>query len=140
MLKDGVPHVKQGRPRGSKQKVTIQSKLEAQAAGLLPHEWLLKVSRGEPIMHKRWEITRDKKTGKEISRTLVVEEVYTDFATRIDCAKAAAPYYAPRLATQQVNFGKGPLPVMQVPMVASVEEWERIAMDSQAKLKEDVKS
>lgn len=76
------------------------------ATGMLPHEWLLKVSRGEPIVHRHWDIKYDR-SGKEVSRVLVEEEVYADFATRIDAAKAAAPYYAPKLAIQQVTVKGG---------------------------------
>lgn len=70
--------------------------------GLLPHEWLLKVSRGEGIKHKRWVVKYDAK-GNEKSRELIEEEVYADFPTRIDAAKVASPYYAPRLAVQTVS-------------------------------------
>lgn len=95
-----------GRPKGSKQKVTAQARAAAMETGLLPHEWLLKVARGEPIEHTRVVIQYDK-NGKEKSRELVTEEVYADFPTRIDAAKAAAPYYAPKLAIQQVNVKGG---------------------------------
>lgn len=93
-----------GRPKGSVQKVTAQAREAAAESGLLPHEWLLKVSRGEPIEQKRWKITYDAK-GNEKSRELITEEVYADFPTRIDAAKAAAPFYAPKLAVQQVKVG-----------------------------------
>lgn len=93
-----------GRPKGALSKVTAKAKLAAMETGLLPHEWLLKVSRGEGIEHKRWVIKYDK-NGKETSRELVTEEVYADFPTRIDAAKAAAPFYAPKLAVQQVKVG-----------------------------------
>jgi hypothetical protein len=63
---------------------------------------LLKVSRGEPIEQKRW-VTKYDKNGKETGRELVTEEVYADFPTRIDASKAAAPFYAPKLATQTVS-------------------------------------
>ncbi len=92
-----------GRPRGSVQKITTKAREEAMKAGLLPHEWLLKVSRGEGIVHKRWVVEYDAK-GNEKSKKLVEEEFYADFPTRIDAAKAAAPYYAPRLATQTVSI------------------------------------
>ena len=96
-----------GRPKGSTQKVTTKAREEAMASGLLPHEWLLKVSRGEPVTQKSWKVTYDSK-GKEKGIELVEEEYYADFATRIDAAKAAAPYYAPRLAVQQVKVvGEG---------------------------------
>lgn len=83
----------------------------ASLSGLLPHEILLMIARGEPIVHKVWVAKRDKKgniirdeDGHEIQE--LVERIhYADFAMRIDAAKAAAPFYAPRLAAQQVNVG-----------------------------------
>lgn len=92
-----------GRHKGSQQKVTTQARLEAAQSGLLPHEWLLKVARGEPVPHTKWKITYHAKTGVELKRELVHEEYYADFDRRIDAAKAAAPFYAPRLATQTVT-------------------------------------
>lgn len=91
-----------GRPKGALSKVTAKAKQAAMETGLLPHEWLLQVSRGEGIKHKRWVIKYDTK-GNEKSRDLVEEEIYADFPTRIDAAKAASPYYAPRLAVQTVS-------------------------------------
>ncbi len=91
-----------GRPKGALSKVTAKAKQAAMETGLLPHEWLLKVSRGEGIAHKRWVVKYDAK-GNEKSKELVEEEVYADFPTRIDAAKAAAPFYAPRLAVQTVS-------------------------------------
>ena len=91
-----------GRPKGTLAKVTAKAREAAAETGLLPHEWLLKVSRGEGIKHKRWVVKYDKQ-GKEVSRDLIEEEVYADFPTRIDAAKAAAPFYAPRLAVQTVS-------------------------------------
>lgn len=92
-----------GRPKGVRTKIATQAKLEAAQAGLLPHEWLLKVARGEPVPHTKWKITYHAKTGVELKRELVHEEYYADFGVRIDAAKAAAPFYAPRLATQTVT-------------------------------------
>lgn len=92
-----------GRPKGSVQKITAQAREEAKATGLLPHEWLLKVARGEPIEQKRWVIKHDKK-GNVISKELVTDIVYPDLPMRQDSAKAAAPYYAPRLAAQTVDM------------------------------------
>ena len=98
----GGPRPGSGRPKGSVTKVTAKAREAAMETGLLPHEWLLKVSRGEGIKHKRWVIKYDAK-GDEKSRELVEEEIYADFSTRIDAAKAASPYYAPRLAVQTVS-------------------------------------
>ena len=98
----GGRHPGAGRPKGALSKVTAKAKQAAMETGLLPHEWLLQVSRGEGIKHKRWVVKYDAK-GNEKSRELIEEEVYADFPTRIDAAKAASPYYAPRLAVQTVS-------------------------------------
>lgn len=92
-----------GRPKGRTNSVTAEARKAAAESGMLPHEWLLKVSRGEPIEQKRWKIIYDKQ-GNEKGRELITEEVYADFPTRIDAAKAASPYYAPRLAVQNVSI------------------------------------
>ena len=91
-----------GRPKGRTNSVTAKARESATETGLLPHEWLLKVSRGEAIEQKRW-VTKYDKNGKEVSRELVTEQVYADFPTRIDASKAAAPFYAPKLAVQTVS-------------------------------------
>lgn len=97
------PSATKGRPKGKQQTVTTQARLEAASSGLLPHEWLLKVCRGESILHKRWKVKYHAKTGEELSRELIEEEYYPDFPMRVDAAKAAAPYYMPKLATQTVK-------------------------------------
>lgn len=91
-----------GRPKGAVQKITTKAREEAAASGLLPHEWLLMVARGEPIEQKRWVETTGPR-GK-VTRELVTDIVYPDLPMRQDSAKAAAPYYAPRLAAQTVDM------------------------------------
>lgn len=93
-----------GRPAGGIAKISAVAREKAMATGLLPHEWLLSVARGDPIAHKRWDILLDE-NDKEISRELIEEVYYADFSTRVDAAKAAAPFYAPKLATQTVTVG-----------------------------------
>ncbi|MEO7323946.1 MAG: hypothetical protein ABIW82_03880 [Dokdonella sp.] len=68
-----------GRKAGSFNKMTKRAREEAAKAGELPHEFLLRVARGEEI---------DGHT--------------PEFGERVDAAKAAAPYYAPRLAATNV--------------------------------------
>lgn len=92
-----------GRFKGTKSLNTKNVIDSAASSGLLPHEWLLKVARGEPVLHRRWKITYHQKTGVELSREVVEETFYADFPVRVEAAKAAAPYYAPRLATQTVT-------------------------------------
>lgn len=94
-----------GRPRGKSSVLTEKARAEAKLSGLLPHEWLLKVARGEPVMQAR-SINIVNKKGAVIGQEIVIEEVYADFATRVEAAKAAAPYYAPRLATHYIDMVK----------------------------------
>jgi hypothetical protein len=61
------------------------------------------VARGEPIEQKRWDIKHDKK-GNVVSKDLVTDIVYPDLPMRQDSAKAAAPFYAPKLAAQTVDM------------------------------------
>lgn len=84
---------KPGRPVGSTNKFSIKSRELAEATGILPHEFLLLVVRGEPIKHK----VKNPVTG------LFEEElIVPKWEDRLDCAKAAAPYYAPKFATVEV--------------------------------------
>ena len=64
-----------GRPAGSATRKTREIADRAAAAGELPHEFLLRVMRGE-----------------------AVDGTVPTFAELIDAAKAAAPYFAPKLA------------------------------------------
>ena len=105
-MSKGGPGRGQGRKPGSVNKLAQEAVLAAKETGLLPHEWLLKVSRGEPIEQKRWKDVLDA-DGKVIDRELVEEVLYPDFGTRMDAAKAASPFYAPRLATQTVSVQGG---------------------------------
>lgn len=106
MAGGGGPRKGAGRPVGAVNRVAKEAIAAAKAEGILPHEWLLNIVRGEPVQQKRWEIKRDE-NGKEISRELVIDTIYPDFPVRMDAAKAASPYYAPRLATQTVSVQGG---------------------------------
>ena len=87
---------KPGRPLGSASKMAKEAREKAQQTGLLPHEWLLSVMRGE----LQEQLVVDPIDGKLI-RTYIVP----DFEKRIDAGKAAAPYYAPKISTVEVITG-----------------------------------
>ena len=76
---------------------------QARAAGILPHEWLLKVCRGDMI-EQRTKVCEYYKSGTMKgmikSEEWVLDTYYPTFPERLDAAKHASPYYAPRLATQ----------------------------------------
>lgn len=102
-----------GRKKGTLAIVTAKARAAAMLVGLLPHEWLLAVSRGEPMLQKSWRIKYDK-NGKELSRVLVEEQFYADFPMRLDAAKCAAPFYAPKLAVQNISMSGSPDAVADV--------------------------
>jgi len=102
--KNGGARKGAGRPKGAISSVSMKAKAAAAESGMLPHEWLLMVSRGEPIEHHRLVVEKDG-DGKEIHREYVKEMAYPDMDVRIDAAKAAAPFYAPKLAAQVVKVG-----------------------------------
>lgn len=92
---------KGGRPLGSMSKLAREAREKAQATGLLPHEFLLAVARGERIT--RWE---PHPHPEQAAAGVVVEVVEKyGFEERIDAAKAAAPYYAPKISTVEVIAG-----------------------------------
>jgi hypothetical protein len=68
----------------------------AALTGLLPHEILLTLARGEPINQR----ILNPETGE-----VRVLPHYPDIDLMVSAAKAAAPYYAPKLAATQVFPG-----------------------------------
>jgi hypothetical protein len=92
-----------GRPRGLKNVMTDLARAEAKLAGMLPHEFLLAVVRGDTIRQRVVNNVINKQ-GKVIGQEIQEFDVIPDFQMRVDAAKAAAPYYAPRLATQVVTI------------------------------------
>lgn len=81
-----------GRPVGTTTLINQKAIAKAKESGDLPHEFLLRIARGELI-------TRMVKNAK--GQIDEVEEVY-DFQDRKDAAKACAPYYAPKISTVEV--------------------------------------
>ena len=91
--------------------MTQEARSHAVATGELPHEFLLRVSRGE----------------------LIGNHVPT-FEERIDAAKAASPYYQPRLAMQEVEVKKTTDPVRDDPEALKKRIRERNVRLGQAKV------
>lgn len=77
----GGKRVGAGRKVGAVNKASSEARQHAQSTGELPHEFLLRVARGESI-----------------------DEHVPEFRDRVDAAKAAAPYFAPRLAATAVEL------------------------------------
>lgn len=85
-----------GRPPGAASRMSREARAKAEATGILPHEFLLMIVRGEPIF--RMEV--HPMTGEKVA----VKEDYS-FEDRKDAAKAVAPYYAPKISTVEVITG-----------------------------------
>lgn len=86
-----------GRPPGAKNKRTLALQAASKTGlppdlGMLPHVWLLRIMQGYPVAHGK------DKQGKAALYFPTMEE-------RIECAKAAAPYFAPRLSSVEVIKG-----------------------------------
>lgn len=86
-----------GRKKESHNRLSMEAREKAQATGLLPHEILLSMARGEPQ-----EVYVPLPDGT-VKRSLV----QVDLEQRRDAAKAAAPYYAPKISTVEVISGVG---------------------------------
>lgn len=84
---------KGGRPLGSTQVLTREARRRAQETGLLPHEILLSMARGE--LQQVWELD-------PVKGEAVAKQVPVDLEQRKDAAKAAAPYYAPKISTVEI--------------------------------------
>ena len=88
-----------GRPLGAATRRTREIADRAATAGELPHEFLLRIVRGEAI-----------------------DGMVPTFADRLDAAKAAAPYFAPRLAAVDLKAeGEVRHVLRRTPLTA--EEW-----------------
>lgn len=81
-----------GRPKGAANRMSQKAREAASAGGELPHEFLLRVARGGVI---RETVVRD--------GVQTVEEREPTLAERMDAAKAAAPFYAPKMASVEMK-------------------------------------
>jgi hypothetical protein len=102
----GTPRPGTGRPRGRINRLSAEAIAEAMATGELPHQFLLRVARGAKI-----------------------GDYQPTFAERLDAAKAAAPYYAPKLSAIDARIegeGASALNVVVVPAKApDADSWLR---------------
>jgi hypothetical protein len=77
--KPGTPKTG-GRLAGTPNKRSLQHIIQAESKGMLPHEFLAAVARGEEV-----------------------NGITPTFEQQLDAAKACAPYYAPRLSSSDVT-------------------------------------
>lgn len=85
-----------GRPMGALGRLSKAARELAASTGELPHEFLLRVARGEVISTDVMD-----PTSGELKKIYQVPEL----PMRIDAAKAAAPYFAPKLSAIEVLAG-----------------------------------
>lgn len=91
---------KGGRPLGSIAKVSKQARELAAQTGDLPHEILLKMARGLPV-----KIMVPVSTDEDGETTFAEKWQELTLDDVRDAAKAAAPYYAPKLSTVETITG-----------------------------------
>lgn len=97
----GGPGRGQGRKPGSINRLQLEAREAAQLAGKLPHEILLEMARGLPA-----KIMVDSGSRDENGDVIFVERYQAlDVEQMKDAAKAAAPYYAPKLSTVETIAG-----------------------------------
>src|SRR3954465_11661690 len=99
-LNEGEHKNKGGRPMGSLNKLAKEARDRAKETGALPHELLVKWGRGEPMSRK--VPPTDGSDPKDL-RNWMTEYVPVDGDAMRDCAKSAAPYFAPKLSTVEVT-------------------------------------
>jgi hypothetical protein len=85
----GLP---KGRPPNSLNKMTQQAREAAKLEGRMPHEILLDAARGKPMT-----VYKPQPDG-----TMKAELEPVSLAQALDAAKAAAPFYAPKISTVEV--------------------------------------
>jgi hypothetical protein len=97
----GGPGRGQGRKPGSVNRLQREAQERAKQEGELPHEILLKMARGLPVR----VMVDSGKVNEDGSRIFVEEWKALDVEQVRDAAKAAAPYFAPKLSTVETITG-----------------------------------
>jgi hypothetical protein len=99
--KPGTPKTG-GRIAGTPNKRSLQHIIQAEGKGMLPHEFLAAVARGEEI-----------------------NGITPTFEQQLDAAKACAPYYAPRLSSSDVT-------TRRVTSITELDDTELAALTGEA--------
>jgi hypothetical protein len=119
--------------REARERISAEVVEEARATGMLPHEWLLAVMRGEQINHFAYDVE---------SQEIIEVIVLPTFSDRMVAAQAAAPYFATKLKPKEGSGGFADpakrAGVMEVPLVDSMQKWAEVAAESQRVLKKKV--
>ena len=90
-----------GRPKGAVSRLTTEAVTKAKTTGILPHEFLLKIVRGEDI-----------------------DGTLPSIEQRIHAAIAVAPYFAPKLASIEQKMESNVKAVVSSKPMTS-DEWMR---------------
>ena len=86
-----------GRPKGTGLWDKRKRRELALSQGVLPHEWLLHIMHGNPVLQCKFN--KDLAMWEEV-------RVYPSLRIRIDCAKHAAPYFAPKLISKDITHSE----------------------------------
>lgn len=92
---------KAGRPDGSINRLARESRERAEQTGALPHELLLTWGRGEPMSRK----VPGPESDRSDPTTWIIQYIPMEADDMRDCAKAAAPYFAPKITAIEFTAG-----------------------------------
>lgn len=81
-----------GRPLGSRNRLSRDAVERAQETGLLPHEILLGIGRGEMQIER---------SVNPVTGEITEHKIFPTLDTRITCLNMCAPFYAPKMAQVQ---------------------------------------
>lgn len=95
---------KGGRPLNSMSKLAKDAREKAQQTGMLPHEILLEMARGRPIQ-TLVPIAGAEGLDADGNQLFATKFVVPDFEQMKDAAKAASPYFAPKISTVEMISG-----------------------------------
>ena len=98
---------------------------------LLPHELLLRISRGLPVTERFREVKRAPDGSQYLQFT--TELHYPSVKESQNAARDCAQFFSPKLANKQVitEVEKAPSNIIQIPVMDSLDDWEQIAIQSQ---------
>lgn len=116
----GIPGQGRGRPQGAITRISREMIAREMAKGELPHQFLMRVVRAEDEFIVS-EVENQDGTRHIYKRRPVLDE-------RIEAAKAASPYFAPRLSESKVK-ASGTIGIGDLKDILTPEMKERAAKE-----------
>lgn len=100
-LSRATPKFIPAKDRAAVRRSIASSIADAARTGDLPHEWLLRIMRGEGVVQR--EFVRKKLPNGTVVEDLVESTIQPSVEVRIEVAKELLPFFAPKLSAATVN-------------------------------------